>query len=210
MKVSYSGVLFDVDGVLLDSIPAYRLAWHAWADEYGISEDAIWAVAHGRRPVDIIRLTAPQVDEQAALRRIEELVDAQYARVEVMPGARALLERLAEVWGVVTSGSRALVEGTFSRLALPAPHAGVYGADVVAGKPDPACYRLAAQRLDLDPRTCLVVEDAPNGVAAGKAAGMTVIAVTTTHAEGRLRQADLVVSSLHEVADALAGPAENG
>jgi mannitol-1-/sugar-/sorbitol-6-phosphatase len=198
-----TGVLFDVDGVLLNSIPAYRRAWHAWADEYGISEDAIWAIAHGRRPIDIIRCTAPGLDEQTAELRIEELIGVEYERVRAMPGARDLLERMSAVWAVVTSGSRALVQQAFHRLGLPVPRVGVYSADVPMGKPDPACYRLAAQRLGLDPRACVVVEDAPTGVAAGKAAGMAVIAVTTTHASAQLQEADLVVSSLREVADAV-------
>jgi mannitol-1-/sugar-/sorbitol-6-phosphatase len=199
-----SGVLFDVDGVLLDSIPAYQRAWRAWADEYGISEKAIWATAHGRRPIDIIRLNAPGVNEQTALHRFEELIDAEYERVSAMSGARDLLERNSAVWALVTSGSHALVRRAFRRLDLPMPRIGVYGADVAVGKPDPSCYRLAAQRLELDPRACVVVEDAPNGVVAGKSAGMTVIAVSTTHTLEQLHQADLVVPSLHEVADAVA------
>lgn len=203
MESASTGVLFDVDGVLLNSIPAYQRAWRVWADEYGISEDAIWATAHGRRPIDIIRLNAPRVNEKAALHRIEELIGTEYERVPAMSGARDLLERISAVWAVVTSGSHALVQRAFRRLDLPVPRIGVYGADVAVGKPDPACYRLAAQRLELDPRACVVVEDAPNGVAAGKAAGMTVIAVSTTHALEALQQADLVVSSLHEVADAV-------
>jgi beta-phosphoglucomutase-like phosphatase (HAD superfamily) len=81
-----AGVLFDVDGVLLDSIPAYRRVWHVWADEYGVSEDAIWSTAHGRRPIDIIRLNAPWVSEQAALRRIEELSTPNTRRYRPCPG----------------------------------------------------------------------------------------------------------------------------
>jgi sugar-phosphatase len=203
MPCDRAGVLFDVDGVLLNSIPAYRQAWRAWADEYGIGMDALWATAHGRRPIDIIHLNAPQVSEQAALQRIEELIGTEYERVPAMAGACDLLQRIPAAWAVVTSGSQALVRQAFRRLDLPVPGIGVYGADVAVGKPDPACYHLAAQRLDLDPLACVVVEDAPNGVAAGKAAGMTVIAVTTTHVAGQLHQADLVVSSLYEVGEAV-------
>ncbi|HEX7993088.1 MAG TPA: HAD-IA family hydrolase [Streptosporangiaceae bacterium] len=195
--------MFDVDGVLLDSIRAYRRAWHVWADEYRVSEDAIWSTAHGRRPIDISRLNAPWVSEQAALRRIEELIDTEYAQVPAMSGARDLLRRIPGRWAVVTSGSRAVVQRAFRRLDLPEPPAGVYGADVATGKPHPACYQLAAQRLKLNPRDCVVVEDAPSGVTAGKAAGMAVIAVTSTHTLEQLLQADLVVSSLHEVPEAV-------
>jgi sugar-phosphatase len=196
-------VLLDVDGVLLNSIPAYRQAWGAWADEYGIGRDALWATAHGRRPVDIIHLNAPQVNEHAALQRFEELIGTEYERVPAMAGARDLLQQIQAVWTVVTSGSQDLVQRAFRRLALPVPRIGVYGADVAAGKPDPACYLLAAERLDVNPMACVVVEDAPSGVAAGKAAGMTVIAVTTTHDAKQLHQADVVVSSLYEVGEAV-------
>jgi sugar-phosphatase len=80
---------------------------------------------------------------------------------------------------------------------------GVYGEDVTLGKPDPSCYLLAARRMGLRPGECAVIEDAPTGVAAGKAAGMTVIAVTTTHAAVELHHADQVHGSLHEVATAV-------
>lgn len=120
-----------------------------------------------------------------------------------MAGARDLLQQIQAVWTVVTSGSQDLVQRAFRRLALPVPRIGVYGADVAAGKPDPACYLLAAERLDVNPMACVVVEDAPSGVAAGKAAGMTVIAVTTTDDAKQLHQADVVVSSLYEVGEAV-------
>lgn len=204
MERAYAAVLFDVDGVLLDSIDAYRRAWRAWGAEHQIGEDAIWAVAHGRRPVDIIRLSAPQLEERAGLRRFEALIAAEYGRVPAMPGARDLLGGLSVAWAVVTSGSQGLVDRAFGRLELPVPRVGVYDSDVTAGKPDPACYRLAARRLGVAPSACVVVEDAPSGVAAGKAAGMTVIAVTTTHAGSELGQADRTVYSLPEVAEALA------
>jgi sugar-phosphatase len=196
------GVLFDVDGVLLDSIPAYQRAWRAWAGEYGIDEDLIWVSAHGRRPIDIVRLNG-LADEPRALGRFEELIGVEYEQVPAMSGAGDVLARIASAWAVVTSGDGVLVRRAFARLGLPMPRVGVCGADVAVGKPDPACYRLAAQRLYLDPQACVVVEDAPTGVAAGKAADMTVIAVSTTHTPRQLYQADLVLPSLHELVEAV-------
>jgi hypothetical protein len=93
-KASVRGCIFDVDGVLLDSIPAYRRAWAAWATEHGIEEEAIWAVAHGRRPVDIIRAAAGHLGETAALRRFEALIVVEYELVNAIAGAREILEQL--------------------------------------------------------------------------------------------------------------------
>lgn len=200
-KTGVRGCIFDVDGVLLDSIPAYRRAWASWAIEHGVEDRAIWAVAHGRRPVDIIRATAGHLNETAALRRFESLIEVEYEQVNAVAGAREILERLPpSAWAVATSGDRRLVERAFHRLRLPQPHVGVYGEDVTSGKPDPSCYLLAARRMGLRPGQCAVIEDAPTGVAAGKAAGMTVIAVTTTHGAEELHQADQVHRSLYEVA----------
>jgi mannitol-1-/sugar-/sorbitol-6-phosphatase len=173
-KTGVRGCIFDVDGVLLDSIPAYRRAWAAWAMEHGVEERAIWAVAHGRRPVDIIRATAGRLNETAVLGRFETLIEVEYEHVNAVAGAREILERLPRpAWAVATSGDRRLVERAFHRLRLPPPHVGVYGEDVTLGKPDPSCYLLAARRMGLRPDECAVIEDAPTGVAAGKAAGMT-------------------------------------
>jgi sugar-phosphatase len=93
-KTGLRGCIFDVDGVLLDSIPAYRRAWAAWAMEHGVEERAIWAVAHGRRPVDIIRATAGRLSETAVLRRFETLIEIEYEHVNAVAGAREILERL--------------------------------------------------------------------------------------------------------------------
>jgi sugar-phosphatase len=205
-KTGVRGCIFDVDGVLLDSIAAYRRAWAAWATEHGVEEEAIWAVAHGRRPVDIIRAAAGHLSETAALRRFETLIEVEYEHVNAVAGAREILGQLPRsAWAVATSGDRRLVERAFHRLRLPRPHVGVYGEDVTLGKPDPGCYLLAAGRMGLRPGECAVIEDAPAGVAAGKAAGMTVIAVTITHAAEELHQADQVHGSLYEVAAALPG-----
>lgn len=205
------GFIFDVDGVLLDSIPAYRAAWALWAAEHGVDEASIWAVAHGRRPLDIIRAAASRLDAAAALKRFEGIIQVEYEKVNAVAGARRLLERLPPAsWAVATSGNRDLVTGAFRRLGLPMPHRGVYGDDVSRGKPDPACYLLAARRLNVRPADCVVVEDAPAGVAAGRSAGMTVIAVTTTHTAEELRAAHRVHGSLDDVAADVFGGRSGG
>ena len=193
--------IFDVDGVVLDSIPAYQKAWAAWAREHRVDEEAIWAAAHGLRPVDIIRSVSAGLDVPTGLARFANLIQLEYQTVEAHDGAQDLLTTLPwSSWTVATSGGRAWVEAAFRRLRLPAPYRGVYGADISRGKPDPACFLLAADRLETSPADCVVVEDSPSGVAAGKAAGMTVIAVTTTHAAEDLHQADSMHRSLAEAA----------
>jgi mannitol-1-/sugar-/sorbitol-6-phosphatase len=193
--------IFDVDGVLLDSIPAYQKAWAAWAAEYCVDEEVIWAVAHGRRPVDIIRSVGGGLDVTAALNRFENLIQLEYETVEAHDGAHDVLTTLpCSSWSVATSSSQALVEAAFRRLRLPTPDRGVYGADISLGKPDPSCFLLAAERLQVSPTDCVVVEDSASGVAAGKAAGMTVIAVTTTHTAEDLHQADSIHGCLTEAA----------
>ena len=115
--------IFDVDGVVLDSIPAYQKAWAAWAKEYGVDEEVIWAVAHGRRPVDIIRSVAGRLDATASLKRFEDLIQVEYETVEAHDGAHDLLTTLPwSSWAVATSGDQALVEAAFRRLRLPAPY----------------------------------------------------------------------------------------
>ena len=194
--------IFDVDGVILDSIPAYQKAWAAWAKEYCVDEEAIWAVAHGRRPADIIRSVAGRLDATASLKRFENLIQVEYETVEAHDGARDLLTTLPRPsWTLASSGDQALVEAAFRRLQLPVPHRGVYGADIRVGKPDPSCFLLAAEHLKAPPADCVVVEDSASGVAAGKAAGMTVIAVTTTHTAEDLHQADSIHSGLAEAAE---------
>lgn len=203
--------IFDVDGVVLDSIPAYQKAWAAWAREYGVDQEAIWAVAHGRRPVDIIRSVGGGLDVTAALTRFEGLIQREYESVGAHDGARGLLTTLPwSSWTVATSGGRAWVEAAFRRLRLPVPCQGVYGGDIRHGKPDPGCFLLAAQRLRAAPADCVVVEDSASGVIAGKAAGMTVIAVTTTHAAEDLQQADSIYGSLAEAAGLIRSLAREG
>ncbi|MDQ6741994.1 MAG: HAD-IA family hydrolase [Candidatus Dormibacteraeota bacterium] len=189
--------LFDLDGVLLDSVPAYTRAWHAWCLEWGVEEAAVWALAHGRRPRDVISMVGPGLEAGRALQALETLIAAEYKAVEAFPGAADLLGRLwPGSWAIVTSGGRRLVAPAFRRLGLPLPTVLVSGDDVVAGKPDPTCYLIAAERLGARAEACIVVEDAPAGIRAAAAAGMATLAVATTHAPEELGEAGEVHPSL--------------
>ena len=124
-----------------------------------------------------------------------------------VPGSRALLATLETAgapWAIVTSGTRPLVTGWLDVMQLAHPRFMVTAEEVANGKPDPACYRLGASRLGLEgakPESLLVLEDAPAGVKAGKAAGYRVVALATTHAVEQLREAgaDWIVSDMRSV-----------
>jgi sugar-phosphatase len=203
--MTFAAVLFDVDGVLLDSASAHRRIWNAWADLRNLHAEAVWRQTFGRRPEDTVRDVAPHLDPAAEREILNDLMRREGDAFPPMEGARPLLRALRpEVWAIVTSGSRLPVHERFERAGLPLPKVQVYGEDVLHAKPHPDAYQLAAMRLRIATNRCVVVEDAPAGIAAGKAAGCTVIAVTSTHEATQLPGADAYVSSLAELRDHLA------
>lgn len=193
-------ILFDLDGVLVDSRPLIEEIWRAWAVPRGLDETRFIRVAHGRRTSETLREVAPHLDivrETAALDAMEELATDGLVAI---PGAAALLASLApDTWAIVTSGSRAVARLRLTTAGLPIPPVMVTGDEVERGKPDPEPYLLGAQRTGADPADCVVVEDSPAGIAAGKAAGMRVAAVTTTHRAFALAEADVVLSRLSDL-----------
>lgn len=193
-------VLFDLDGVLVDSTSVYRAAWARWATTHGVAEERIWADAHGRRPQDIVRRVAPALNLVAALDEFDSaLEDHLKAGCEVMPGARECLARLsAWQWAIVTSGRRRHVNVLLAGCGLPMSSVLVCGEDTPRGKPDPSGFLLAMHRLAAPRASCTVVEDAPAGIQAAKAAGIFVIGVATTHDMDQLAMADQAYPSLAE------------
>jgi sugar-phosphatase len=183
-------VLSDLDGVLVDSSAAIEQTWRRFATRHGLDAERVVAASHGRRSVDLIRLVAPQLDAEAEAAKVEcdEIDHAEGLRP--LPGARALVEAVpADRFAIVTSGSRPLAVARLRAAGLPVPDVLVTADDVTDGKPDPAGYLRAAALLGVDPAHSLVLEDAPAGVDAGLAAGMTVVAVLTTSDEVALRRA---------------------
>jgi sugar-phosphatase len=194
-------ILFDLDGVLMDSRVAVERAWERWAAGHGIDPVAVLAEAHGRRTIDTIRAIAPLLDVETEARRLEDAEAVDFDGVTTLPGAAELLGALPSgSWTVVTSGTRALATGRLAHGGLPIPEQLITADDVERGKPDPQPYLAGAAALGVDPADCLVIEDAPAGIEAGKAAGMTVLAVATTFEAGALAAADYVVGSLADVA----------
>jgi mannitol-1-/sugar-/sorbitol-6-phosphatase len=195
-----NAILFDLDGVLLDSGAAVERAWRRWAGRHGLDLADVLAEAHGRRTRDTIRAVAPWLDVEVETNALEEAESADTDGVVALPGAVSLLESLPRgSWAVATSGTRRLATTRLAHGGLPLPDVLVAAEDVERGKPDPQPYLAAAAGLGVEPGRCLVVEDAPAGVAAGRAAGAVVLATTTTFAAAELAGATHLVSSLAAV-----------
>ncbi len=205
------GVIFDMDGVLVDSAPAHLESWRRLAARHGVEVSAErFRETFGRPSRDIIRLLwgADRAEEQVARLDAEKeqiYRDLIHAAVPLMPGCRATLRTLHEAGfrlAVATSGPPENVAVVLSE-GLIADYfaARVNGLEVSRGKPAPDCFQLAAERLGLPTERCVVVEDAPVGIEAGVAAGMRVIGLVGTHPAETLRDvgATAVVSELSQI-----------
>jgi mannitol-1-/sugar-/sorbitol-6-phosphatase len=203
--VGLAAVLFDLDGVLIDSTASVERHWTMWAGEQGLDPAEVLATIHGKRTADSIRHLAPQLPAEEAASELERRQAQDTEGVTASPGAAELLGDLpSPAWAVVTSGTAPLARARLAAADLADPPCLICADDVTEGKPDPEGYLLAAARLGAPPLDCLVVEDTPSGVRAGKAAGMHVIAVLTTHQHAELIEADLCVPTLRAVAVELA------
>ena len=198
--VACKGILFDMDGVLVSSIGSVNRCWRQWAALYDVPDAAHYEVPHGVRAIDIIKTLRPDIDPAEGLRVIEDLELDDTADLRVLPGVKALLESLPiERWAIVTSATRRLLLGRLAAAGLPVPERLISADMVVNGKPHPEPYSRGAERLGFAPADCLVVEDAPPGVGAGKAAGCPVLGVLGTHSVAELHHADWVAASLERV-----------
>ncbi|KAL4796362.1 HAD-like domain-containing protein [Aspergillus venezuelensis] len=204
--LTFDGLLSDFDGTIVDSTEAIVKHWHKIGEELGVDPKVILATSHGRRSIDTLQLYDPSKANWDYVSFIEGVIPKEYGSdAKEIPGGRAILAALEESganWGVVTSGTRALIEGWLGILELTHPKNLVTAEDVEQGKPDPRCYLLGRKKLDLEHSTSIVVlEDAPSGIEAGKAAGFTVIALTTTHTLEQLQAAgaDIIVEDLNSI-----------
>ncbi|MFE2584759.1 HAD family hydrolase [Streptomyces sp. NPDC059378] len=198
MTIHAKALLFDNDGTLVSTLASVRRCWTRWVGEYGIDAEAFASVAlHGRTAVEIAADLLPAAVVPEAVARIEllEVEDVPNGGVELLPGTRDFLDSLpADRWAVVTSATLRLAEARLDAVGI-RPKTLVAADDVTRGKPDPEPYLLAARRLGVDPADCVVFEDAPAGLTSGRAAGMTTVALATTHQAHEL-DADLVVKNL--------------
>ncbi|MGW3663397.1 HAD family hydrolase [Streptomyces sp. NPDC005141] len=197
MKIHAEALLFDNDGTLVSSLESVNRCWTLWAHEYGITaEDFARIGLHGRPAAEIAADLLPADLVPEALARIEQLeVEDVRGGVVPLPGTLALLAALPpERWAVVTSATRRLAEARLDEVGI-RPKTMITADDITRGKPDPEPYLLAARELGVDPARCVVFEDAPAGLRAGRSAGMTTVALATTHQAHELA-ADLVVEDL--------------
>ena len=190
-----SAILFDMDGVLVDSTEAVAGAWGRWARSYALDPQLVIDASHGRRTIETVRMFAPHLDAEAEAARIESIEAMDLGTVTVVPGALALVRSLpSQQWGVVTSATRAMAISRLQDAGYPTPSALVTADDVSLGKPNPEPYLKGAAGLGIAPERCLVFEDAPAGILAAKAAGMRVIAVRTTYPTSQLTGADTTIA----------------
>lgn len=175
-------ILFDLDGTLIDSLPAVERAWSFWATQVGLNPDEVLPHIHGRRSLDSIRVLAPHLnaeEQDLVLRKIES---SETEGVRLLPGSAELLASLPEgTWTIVTSGTSDVAQARLRAVGIPIPEHAVYGENVSQGKPSPEPFLLAAQKMGVSPDQALVFEDTDAGVRAGHAAGMQVIRVGAPH-----------------------------
>jgi mannitol-1-/sugar-/sorbitol-6-phosphatase len=193
-------VVFDLDGVLVDSNAIAERHMRAWAERHDIPFARIAAIHHGRPTVETVRLVAPHLDVGAEARLIERAETDDIDGLRLFAGAARLVGGLPqERWAIVTSGTRRLATMRLAHVGLRRPAVLVTADDVRLGKPAPDPYRLAAERIGVPPKRCVVVEDAPAGVASARAAGARVIAVASTVTAAALDDADVVVACLDDL-----------
>lgn len=185
--IQCDGVLFDMDGVLVDSTPAVARVWAGWALEHGLVPEEVVRRAHGRPSLATIVELLPHGDHAAQNREVERREIEDISGVTALPGALTLLQAVPQDrWAVVTSATRALAEVRLRAAGLPVPKHLVTASDLQRGKPFPDPYLKGAATLQIPPADCLVVEDAASGVRSGKAAGACVLALRTTSTDEEL------------------------
>lgn len=200
MILTCRALLFDMDGVLIDSTAHVDRVWRRWAQEREVDPEAVLAIAHGRRTVEVLETVAPHLATAEEVALLEGRDEQDHAGIGPVPGAAALLERLpAGRYAVVTSAPSQLARARFADAGLPDPPALVSADDVAQGKPAPECYLAGATLLGVAPAGCVVFEDAPPGIAAGNAAGMRVVGVATTYDADDLSDTHAVVKDLSDV-----------
>ena len=195
-----AAILFDLDGVLVDSTRSVERQWRAWALEQGLNGDQVANVSHGVRAVEVIRAVAPHLNAEAEVRKLESREANDRDGVAVMPGAIDLVRSIPDGrWCVVTSGTRHLATARLQLAGIPLPKVLITADDVTHGKPHPEPYLKGAQLLGVEPAECLVIEDAPAGIQSARTGGMKAIGLTSTYPASALTQANLVVKSLTQI-----------
>jgi len=195
-------LLFDLDGVLIDSTPAVARVWHGWATAHGFDPEMVVKMAHGRPSRTTIRELLPNADIDKEDCQVERMEIEDLDGVVPLPGTLRLLDSLPpDRWTIATSCTRQLAEVRLRAAGLPIPRTMITSSDVRIGKPDPEPYLKAASALNYLPADCIVVEDAPAGIGSGRAAGSRVIAFLTTMTRSEIENAgpDFIVRNCKDI-----------
>jgi len=184
-RKSYAAFLFDMDGTLISSTAVTERIYVRWAESKGVDVASLLALIHGVRTIDVItQLGRPDLDPATEAAYIGAQERQELEGVKAIAGIHDFLASLPpDRWALVTSADRELVRVRLAASGITPPKIMVTAEDVTQGKPDPQGYKLAAQRLGVDPADCLVFEDAPAGIEAGERAGADVLVITATHHE---------------------------
>jgi sugar-phosphatase len=201
------GIIFDLDGVLVDSSLAIKRHWFMWAKKHGINPEESLHATLGLTTIEGIRLIAPHLNAEVEADEIDNAEAADAEGVVAYDGVIELLDTIPNGWwGVATSGTRDTAVARMRNAGLMIPITLISANDVIKGKPEPEPYLLAAQRLNLQPDRCLVVEDSVGGVRAGLAAGMQVIGVASTHKLDELGLAHAIIGKMEDIKIAINDP----
>ncbi|WP_312631640.1 sugar phosphatase [Pantoea piersonii] len=211
--MTYCGFLFDLDGTLVDSLPAVERAWSNWGVRHGIAADEILSFIHGKQAITSLRhfmAGQPEAAIQAEFRALEQIEAQDTDGVRALPGAHALLTHLDALqipWAIVTSGTKPVAQARHQAAGLPLPSVFITAEQVEKGKPEPDPYLLGAQKLALPAEKCVVVEDAPAGILSGLNARCAVIALNAPADTPRLTE---TLMQLHSLASLQVTPNDQG
>jgi sugar-phosphatase len=198
--LSAKAILFDMDGVLMDSTPSVERVWRAWAAKHGLDPEQVARLAHGRRSIETIRQVTPNLDAEKENVIVEHMEINDKEGVTALPGAADLLSRLPPGrFAIVTSATRPLAVARLGYAGIPVPRHVITANDVIHGKPSPEPFLKGAALLGFAPEDCLVFEDSPAGISSARAAGMKAIALQTTYPADQLQAADAIIGSLADV-----------
>jgi sugar-phosphatase len=200
MIFSAKAILFDMDGVLMDSTPSVERVWRSWAVRHGLDPEHVASLAHGRRSIETIREVAPELDAKKENVIVEQMEIDDKEGVTALPGAVELLAHLpTDRFAIVTSATRPLAVARLGYAGIPVPRHVITANDVIYGKPSPEPFLKGAALLGFDPADCLVFEDSPAGIASARSAGMKAIALQTTYPADQLQAAHAIIGSLADV-----------
>jgi len=200
MIFSAKAILFDMDGVLMNSTPSVERVWRAWALAHRLDPQSIAAQAHGRRSIETIRAVAPELDAEKENIVVEQMEIDDKEGVTALPGAAELLATLpTDRFAIVTSATLPLAVARLGYAGLSVPRHMITAEDVVRGKPSPEPFLKGADLLGTAPADCLVFEDSPAGITSARSAGMKAIALQTTYPADQLQAAHAIIGSLADV-----------